>query len=117
MDFSQKPFEPVPAAGVGAALLPSVVMETVGEIFSDIGNGGLEAAQITGRPGGQKQPAVAAPIAAHKERMSTFVEISCSKPVRPDAAATTRTPIGLDPGKSSTQLKDVLDGGFDEKYQ
>jgi hypothetical protein len=103
--------------GSGAIFLPSALLKTMGEAIADIGNGGLETAQIIGWASGQKQPAVAAPIPAHKERVSTVVEVPGGEPVSPEATATARTAIWFGPGKTSTEFKDALDGGFDEKYQ
>lgn len=67
--------------GGGSVFLPSKFLETQCEAVLNIGNGGLEAAQIADGASGQKQPAVSAPIPAHKERVSTFVEIPGGEPV------------------------------------
>ena len=105
-------------AGGRAILLPSELLETLGKAITDIDNRGLETVQITRRACGQDQAAVGTAIAAHRQGLSTAVKISAGEAVRPDAAASTaRTSIRSGPGKTSTELKDALDGGFDEKYQ
>jgi hypothetical protein len=93
------------------------VPETVGEAVADIGNRGLEAAQIVGRARGQNQPAVGTPIPANQEGLITVVQVPVGKPVSPEAPPTAWTLFGFGPGKIPAELKDVLDGGFDEKYQ
>ena len=105
------------SAGGGAIFPPSELLETLGEAVTDIGNRGLETVQITARASGQDQPAVGTAIASHQQGLSTAVEISAGEAMRPDAASTARTSIRLRPGKTSTEFKDALDGGFDEKYQ
>ena len=87
------------------------------EAVADIGNRGLKTTPVVARASGDHQTAVRTAIAAHKKWVRIIVEVPGGKPVSPNAPAATRTAIGFDPRKSSPQLKDALDGGFDEKYQ
>ena len=91
--------------------------EAVGEAVADIRNRGLEAAEKFIWTNGQQQPAVPTAMPAQQQSLSTPVEVPGGEPVRPDMTSTTRTLIRFGPGKTSTQLKDALDGSFDEKYQ
>ena len=66
-----------------------------------------------------------------KASFGAYVSESCESPpitvflghgrfaskAREDARPPAQTPIGFGPRKTSTQLKDALDGGFDEKFQ
>jgi hypothetical protein len=67
--------------GSGSVFIPSKFLETLCEAVLNIGNGGLEAAQIAEGASSQKQPAVSTPKPAHKQRVSTFVEIPGGEPV------------------------------------
>lgn len=114
-DLGQQSLEPVSLTGSGQTFTPAALLETVGEVVADIGNGGLKAAPVVARASGDHQSAGGAAITAHKSWVRTVVEVPGGKSVSPDGPATAWTAMGFGPGEISTEFKDALDGGFGEK--
>ena len=109
--------EPVAPTGSGTAGRPPEVGQAMGEAVTDIRDGGLKSAPVSGGTDLKDCSAARATVSGKGQGKETTIKVCATGSMAPQPPATSRAELEFGPSKLSAALNETLDADFNGQYQ